>query len=614
MKTRSVVLKCVCLFVGMCACAQSGSPDYKTQASKFAQNDFYSQVTVANDFIYMAELPDSLVQYKGIAFLLEEAALSEADKLNGVSWKGSVVVSVTGVKRSYDRSDTGWGTSPAYGWSDWRNCREEKIITYYFEFKKSQWHVIGERSWSWGDSLSKMWKNIVHIPLDQIPNDDKNLDLRKLYDSLAGAATKSAAVSSINGQAHQSETPAIVNPAIRTELMKNTVLESTGPRFFKTDSFRTHFVVSNINIAQAYEAIMARNRMLVQAGIIRDSSLNIFPEKIVWFSDKKGLGVNVFLKKVADDNSIDISMRISGIGATITPKEDQAIDETAAVYGVLEKTGGTIKYSTPAPQALSQTADPPVGVSPAQGFDYPVGLGGSIPEQITPERNNLFPNNPTEHPQRYAASPGAGWYNAQDAGSYYTDYSKAQGKWLWEGLHPGEDWNKGSGSEDVGETVRCVANGQVVFIGSASASGPSIAGYVMVIRHWRPNGDCVDSLYDHIAPDRNEGIANSKGGIGTESDFTYQVGSAVTKGCIIGVIGAVSSFPPHLHFEMRNKKIDVTGPLWPHSTGDAYYGPEVGTIGNRRPTIGQSDVAAAFRLMQADGIIDPSDFIDDHRS
>jgi murein DD-endopeptidase MepM/ murein hydrolase activator NlpD len=69
---------------------------------------------------------------------------------------------------------------------------------------------------------------------------------------------------------------------------------------------------------------------------------------------------------------------------------------------------------------------------------------------------------------------------------------------------------------------------------------------------------------------------------------------------------------PHLHFEMRNNQT-VPNDLWPNDTGDGYYGPVPGTAGNRSPNITADEVQAAFLLMQKDGIIDPSDFIDDHR-
>jgi murein DD-endopeptidase MepM/ murein hydrolase activator NlpD len=187
----------------------------------------------------------------------------------------------------------------------------------------------------------------------------------------------------------------------------------------------------------------------------------------------------------------------------------------------------------------------------------------------------------------------------QDVGSYYAEFG---------GLHGGEDWNKGSGSADVGEQVKAVANGQVIDIRPAGASGiPSTSGYALVIRHWLLDGESVDSLYVHIAPDQHGGSFNSSGVVGDKSNFTFQIGTPVTKGSVIGVIGAVSAFSPHLHFEVRNKAINIAGSLWANDTGNGYYGPGSGT------SITAEQVQAAFLLMQKDGIIDPSDFIDDHR-
>jgi murein DD-endopeptidase MepM/ murein hydrolase activator NlpD len=246
----------------------------------------------------------------------------------------------------------------------------------------------------------------------------------------------------------------------------------------------------------------------------------------------------------------------------------------------------------------------PSGVDGADSFAYPIG-NGLVVEQIAPERNDLYPSAPVASPERGSISPGGGWYNVQDVGSYYAAFG---------GLHGGEDWNIGSGSADVGERVMAVANGQVIDIRPAGAAGiPSTSGYALVIRHWLLNGDTVDSLYVHIAPDQNAGGFNISGVVGDKSNFTFQVGSPVTKGSVIGVIGAVSSFPPHLHFEMRNKAVNVTGSLWPNATGDGYYGPVPGAAGNRSPSITAEEVQAAFLLMQKDGIIDPSDFIDDNR-
>ncbi len=278
--------------------------------------------------------------------------------------------------------------------------------------------------------------------------------------------------------------------------------------------------------------------------------------------------------------------------------------------------GTEITDTTPAQQTFYRTTYLPTGILPAYEFDYPIGNGGydvngkpivpdGIPEQITPERNedDLYPAHPRAEPNRgHEPCVGVtGWRNAQDVASYYPDSVDG------DGLHPGEDWNKGCDADDVGSNVLCVANGRII---TTRLANPASLGYVMVIRHWLLNGDSVDSIYVHIAPDKIAGVANRGGVFGNESDFSYQEGSAVTKGSIIGVIGLTSH--PHLHFEMRNKPADPAD-LWPHDVGNGYYGAVKGLDGKRRPPISQADTTAAFELMKLDGIIDPSDFIDDHR-
>lgn len=253
------------------------------------------------------------------------------------------------------------------------------------------------------------------------------------------------------------------------------------------------------------------------------------------------------------------------------------------------------------PSQFYRTTFLPEGVLAAEGFDYPIG-SGLVPEQITPEQNDLYPNAPIANPDRGSTSPGSGWYNVQDVGSYYATFG---------GLHGGEDWNKGSGTADVGEQVKVIANGEVIDIRPAHSAGASHSGYAVLVRHWLLNGDTVDSLYVHVAPDTSGGSANTDGVIGAEADFSFQEGSPVSKGDVIGVIGAVTSpaMSPHLHFEMRSKQT-VPNDLWPNDTGDGYYGPVPGSAGNRSPSITAEEVQAAFLLMQKDGIIDPSDFID----
>ncbi|MBE2282346.1 MAG: M23 family metallopeptidase [Prosthecobacter sp.] len=250
----------------------------------------------------------------------------------------------------------------------------------------------------------------------------------------------------------------------------------------------------------------------------------------------------------------------------------------------------------------------PAGFLEADGFDYPVGSRGyngtnkePILENGSEERNTLFPNSTLAQPPVLRLGEARGWFNYQDVGSYYSA-SKAGG------IHPGEDWN--NATKDLGENIYAVANGQVikldvvrVYVNGVLTNDPTYAGWYVVIRHWiRGTGQIYDSVYLHVSPLAGGALKGTRA-----SDFPFGVNAAVSKGDIIGRIGSVSSFGPHLHFEMRDKPIGNS--LWPNDNGNGYYANGVDTNG-----MSLSEVTSAFDKMRLDGIIDPSDFIDDHRT
>lgn len=260
-----------------------------------------------------------------------------------------------------------------------------------------------------------------------------------------------------------------------------------------------------------------------------------------------------------------------------------------------------------APVALASAAcaAPDPGVSYADGFDYPVGEGTTtkspILEGIAPERNDWYPSNPGATPRsRVGWSGGGGWYNAQDVGSYL--YLKS--KIIFDGIHPGEDWNR---SSDVGDEIKCVANGKIVRIKSVTATGNSL-GWVIIVKHWLPDDNIYYSLYVHAAPPSLDGVANDKGTIPTNvNKFVVGEGSVVAKGQVIARLGKLVGLSPHLHFEMRDSAFNPSGSTYPNAPGDGYYGSGGGAMTKTQMT-------SAFTLMRQDGIIDPSDFIDDHRT
>ena len=128
-------------------------------------------------------------------------------------------------------------------------------------------------------------------------------------------------------------------------------------------------------------------------------------------------------------------------------------------------------------------------------------------------------------------------------------------------LHLGEDWNWGSGDDDLGRPILAVADGVVSF---ARDAGPAWGG-VIVIKHTAPPGSgftlpdggiiqSISSMYGHVDAARvNEWVSE---------------GDRVTAGEQIGVIGptAQGSTAPHLHLEIRTDTTVQAGPGYEVST------------------------------------------------
>jgi hypothetical protein len=161
-----------------------------------------------------------------------------------------------------------------------------------------------------------------------------------------------------------------------------------------------------------------------------------------------------------------------------------------------------------------------------------------------------------------------GWHNAQDWGEYNADYS---------GYHPGEDWNYGSGTDDVGEPVYAIASGTIFDTRNALFNDEGGYGSGIAIKHTMPNGEEIYSVYEHI--DIISGLS---------------IGDSVWQGDKIGSIADTTKLSPHLHFEIRTTQMDKND-WYPNDNGYGYYSSE--------------------EKLHIDGFtVDPSDFIDSHRS
>lgn len=162
-------------------------------------------------------------------------------------------------------------------------------------------------------------------------------------------------------------------------------------------------------------------------------------------------------------------------------------------------------------------------VPPADGFDFPIGdvnAQGSYTDHATGIVHN-------------------GWYVATKFNEVYSL-----------GIHTGEDWNgSGGGATDLGQNVRAVANGRVVF---AEHCG-RLWGNVVTVEHYFYENEQrrkILSLYAHLL------------------EIKVKAGDKVRRRQVIATIGQDPEklFSPHLHLELRwDETLSPT--YWPSSNG-----------------------------------------------
>ena len=273
----------------------------------------------------------------------------------------------------------------------------------------------------------------------------------------------------------------------------------------------------------------------------------------------------------------------------ITTSAEEALSVSAADLtsnGALDVLSASRGDNTVAWYENQEQEDPlPIATT----FSYPVGSKVNVPERITPETNDLYPNNPEADPERESSDVGPYWRNAQDVGSYYSALG---------GLHAGEDWNWGSGTSDRGRAVYATANGQVLENDRiVSDGGPGAGGYAIIIEHEVPSGETYYSLYLHVVD-----LSSTNGEIEAPS-----VSGTVEKGEPIARVGDVDAFSSHLDFQIRDTNWDPDGSLYPNANPNGYYSHD-GGVHNDGMTAQQVD--DAFSLMRQDGLLDASDFID----
>jgi len=120
------------------------------------------------------------------------------------------------------------------------------------------------------------------------------------------------------------------------------------------------------------------------------------------------------------------------------------------------------------------------------------------------------------------------------------------------GQHTGEDWNFGSGTQDVNKPVYSIGNGEVIKVSYIPDPDKIIDnnkggwGRVILIKHTLPPGskyEYVVSLYGHLGIDPNN-----------PNYVDIHEGNIVKRNQKIGYIGASKEnggWTPHTHFEIR---------------------------------------------------------------
>jgi len=172
-------------------------------------------------------------------------------------------------------------------------------------------------------------------------------------------------------------------------------------------------------------------------------------------------------------------------------------------------------------------------------------------------------------------------------------------------LHAGEDWSIG-GTGDVGKPIRPVAPGTVVKIvqTSATATAPIVKwGWTVVVKHQLDNSIRISgdeeicySVYSHLSPRSSGSLIENT----AESNFPIKEGDFVSMNSTLGYVGNIDytnngGSYPHLHLEIRQWVRDITSASSLYSAGNF-----------------PSGYAVANSDLLAEGLVDPSDFIDNH--
>ena len=199
----------------------------------------------------------------------------------------------------------------------------------------------------------------------------------------------------------------------------------------------------------------------------------------------------------------------------------------------------------------------------ADSFQYPIG--GSTPGSVTPAQDQIDD-----------------FYNALDFAEQGTGTTA-------NALHSGEDWQRNDASlNQAAPIIRASAAGDVVAVSSVERT--------VLIRHQVPTGTLANGIPSTRLADSEELYTLYRNIDTTLPDFNSQTSTeipvAVARGDVIGSVAILAT--PALHFEMRTTEPNFAA-LYANAISDeGFY--------------------ADIESLNAEGLIDPSDFIDGHRT
>ena len=136
--------------------------DLRTEALNTAEKE-WGKVWIQNGEMWISKANDPyhpyLLQIKGRRSEDHEQSLSEADRLNGIQWKGSLAFYCSAARKfGFDATDGGLrsigdpNAKHRAGWNEWFTP-DEAIAVYEFKKQHNNWMVLEKKMYKFADMV-----------------------------------------------------------------------------------------------------------------------------------------------------------------------------------------------------------------------------------------------------------------------------------------------------------------------------------------------------------------------------------------------------------------------------------------------------------------------------